>query len=97
LNYLLFINIVIILSLAGIMTGRLYSFVSAYGAKMKYIYPEPNFSPSTITGNAYATYYILFNSLIPLAMVVCIEIAKMAYSKMMEDDVEMMNITDPKA
>jgi magnesium-transporting ATPase (P-type) len=40
---------------------------------------------------AYASYYVLFNGIVPLAMLVTLEIAKMSYSDMMEKDVEMMN------
>ena len=40
LNFLLFINVVIILTLSGIFSGRLYTFIKAVGATMWYIYPE---------------------------------------------------------
>jgi len=73
------------------MSGRLYHWVSTYGPKMKYVYPEKSNNWAGIAGTAYASYYVLFNGVIPLAMLVTLEIAKMSYSRMMEDDVEMMN------
>ena len=56
---------------------------------MKYIYPEPTINATSYAGNVYATYYILFNSLIPLALLISLEIGKLAYSRIMEDDLEM--------
>jgi magnesium-transporting ATPase (P-type) len=58
---------------------------------MKYVYPEKDLDWSSIAGTSYASYYVLFNSVIPLAMAVTLEIAKMIYSIMMENDAEMMN------
>ena len=58
---------------------------------MKYVYPEKSSNWASIAGTAYASYYVLFNGVIPLAMLVTLEIAKMSYSSMMESDVEMMN------
>ena len=91
LNKAMFLNIIILLSLAGIMSGRLFSWVSTYGPKMKYVYPEKNPNWSSIAGAAYASYYVLFNGIVPLAMLVTLEIAKMSYSDIMEKDAEMMN------
>lgn len=73
------------------MSGRLYSWSSTYGPKMKYVYPEKSRNWASIAGTAYASYYVLFNGVIPLALLVTLEIAKMSYSSMMESDVEMMN------
>jgi magnesium-transporting ATPase (P-type) len=96
LNILLLCNIIILLTLAGIMSGRLYNWSSTYGPKMKYVYPEKNPNWASIAGTAYASYYVLFNGVIPLAMLVTLEIAKMSYSSMMENDVEMMNYDQAK-
>ena len=63
---------------------------------MKYVYPEKNPNWASIAGTAYASYYVLFNGVIPLAMLVTLEIAKMSYSSMMENDVEMMNYDQAK-
>lgn len=71
------------------MSGRLYSFIQNYGSKMKYVYPESEIPAATYASFAYASYYILFNSLIPLAMLVTLEIGKMAYSRLIENDIEM--------
>jgi magnesium-transporting ATPase (P-type) len=93
LNTLLFINVIILLSLAGIMTGRLYQWLSTYGPRMKYVFPDfdPRTRASGYAGNGYASYFILFNQLIPLSLLVTLEVAKMSYSRMMEHDVEMMS------
>ena len=73
------------------MSGRLYSWASTYGPTMNYVYPEKSSDWASIAGKAYASYFLLFNAVIPLAMLVTLEIAKMSYSSMMESDVEMMN------
>jgi len=91
LNVLLFINVIILLVLAGIMSGRLYNWVSTYGPKMNYVFPEKGeINSSGYAGNGYASYFVLFNNLIPLSLLVTLEIAKISYSRMMEHDVEMM-------
>ena len=92
LNVLLLINVVILLTLAGIMTGRLYHWMSYYGPKMRYVFPEKNLDFAGYAGRGYASYFILFNQLIPLSLLVTLEVAKMSYSRMMENDVEMMSI-----
>ena len=84
-------NVIIGLSLGGILSGRLYTFINQNGSKMKYIYPE-----SPIDANAYASYmfatcYILFNQLIPLGLLLTIEIVKLAYSRKMENDIALSN------
>ena len=62
LNILLFINVIILLVLAGIMSGRLYQWVSTYGPKMWYVFPENKpINASGYAGNGYASYFILFN------------------------------------
>ena len=88
---LLFINVIILLSLAAIMSGRLYQWLSTYGPKMWYVFPEKKpIDASGYAANGYASYFILFNQLIPLGLLVTLEVAKMSYSRMMEHDVEMM-------
>jgi hypothetical protein len=77
--------------MAGIMSGRLYSWSSTNGQKMSYVYPEKESDWASIAGKAYASYFLLFNAVIPLAMRVTLEIAKTYYSTIMESDVEMMN------
>jgi hypothetical protein len=42
LNKSMLLNVIILLSLAGIMSGRLLSWLSTYGPMMKYVYPEKN-------------------------------------------------------
>jgi magnesium-transporting ATPase (P-type) len=60
---------------------------------MKYVFPEKKpIDASGYAGNGYASYFILFNQLIPLSLLVTLEVAKMSYSRMMEHDVEMMMI-----
>ena len=73
------------------MSSKLYYFLLANASGMKYVFPEKTVDVWYYTGNAYATYYTLLNSLIPLAMLVTLEICKMSYSRLMENDVELTN------
>lgn len=91
INLVLLFNIVIILTFSGIFAGRLYHFILEHGSKMRYVYPEPVIDAAGYAGNAYASFFIIFNSLIPLAMLVTLEIAKLAYSPYIEYDVEMID------
>ncbi len=74
------------------MSGCLYRWLSTYGPQMWYVFPDGNLKNKVIgyAANGYASYFILFNQLIPLSLLCTLEIAKMSYSRMMEDDVEMM-------
>lgn len=93
INLVLLFNIVIILTFSGIFAGRLYHFIKDHGSKMRYVYPEPVINAASYAGNAYASFFIIFNSLIPLGMLVTLEIAKLAYSPFIEHDVEMIGET----
>jgi len=42
--------VLILLILAGIMSGRLYSWASTYGPQMKYVYPETSSDWASIAG-----------------------------------------------
>jgi hypothetical protein len=66
------------------MSGRLFSWSSTYGPKMSYVYPEKSSDWASIAGKAYASYFLLFNAVIPLVMLVTLEISKITYSSMME-------------
>jgi hypothetical protein len=74
LNIILAINIVGILVLDGIMSGMFYEFIKEYGNGMTYIFPEGNTNATTMTLAVVGTYFIQFNMLIPLAMIVVLEI-----------------------
>jgi hypothetical protein len=76
------------------MAGRLYHFILGHGHQMSYIYPEKSIDAASYAGYVYATYYIFFNSLIPLSFIVEVEIIKMSYSKMIENDLKMHYYVD---
>eukprot|EP00347_Sterkiella_histriomuscorum_P003081 403365663 len=94
LNIILIVNLAIILSVAAIMSGRLYKFIEDNGRKMKYVFPEENPDSKYWALNAVGSFYILMNSLIPLSMVITLEISKVYYTKFFEYDTEMISITD---
>jgi hypothetical protein len=86
---------VIILVLSAIMTGRLNKFLLDNAPKLPYLYPEYSLGTlniAEITGKVFPTYYLLLNSLIPLSLIITIEISKMGYSKIIENDCFMTGI-----
>lgn len=97
LNYILFSHIIIILSLAGIMASQLKRNIDASGSKMWYVYPETNIESGSYASYVYGTYFIFFNSLIPLAFVIGLEIIKMSYTPMIENDLGMSLFIDDVA
>jgi len=78
--------VALILSISGIMSGRLYKFIKDNGKGMWYIYPESNIDAKTYALEGMASYYILCNSIVPLSMVIILELSKSFYSKMIEWD-----------
>jgi magnesium-transporting ATPase (P-type) len=95
LNYILAAHIVMMLSLAGIMSAQLKRSIDTYGTKMRYVFPEEEIDSTSYASYVYATYFIAFNSLVPLAFVIAIEIIKMSYSPMIEHDLELHRYKDP--
>lgn len=94
LNVILFINIAIILLLAGLMAGLNFNFLSKNESNLDYIFPEDDTNIYAIASQSFASYYLLFNTLIPLSIIVLIEFAKMIYAKMMEVDADMIVIDE---
>ncbi len=82
--------------MAGVMAGRLYQWSSTHGPRMKYVYPEQYFDWAKAAGMSYASYFVLFNGIIPLAMIITLEFAKITYSHVMEQDVDMINFETAK-
>lgn len=96
LNFLLLCNVLILLTMAGVMAGRLYQWSSTHGPRMKYVYPEQDFDWSKAAGISFASYFVLFNGIIPLAMIITLEFAKITCSHLMGQDVDMMNFETAK-
>ncbi|TNV85488.1 hypothetical protein FGO68_gene5841 [Halteria grandinella] len=94
LNYILLSHILIILSLAGILASQLKNFIDENGSKMKYVYPETNIDSGSYASYVYGTYFLLFNSLVPLAFIIELELIKMSYSPMIENDLGMSLYVD---
>lgn len=90
LNIILFINLAVILILSGIFTGRLKLFIEEEGKGMKYVYPEDTINVRSFTSRAYGTFFLLFNRAIPLAMMVVLEIIKLSYGFVVENDAQMI-------
>ena len=88
LNYLLLANVALILIVAGIMTSQLNRFLQTATTKYTYLYPD-QVSLSKITGEGYASYYILLNSFVPIAIIVTIEFTKMVYTSYLHYDIDM--------
>ena len=92
MNLILFGNIVLLLSLCGIMSGRSYQFFSLYGPKATYLFPRWDATAniaSKLGGANYAIWYLLLNTLIPIAYMVLMELCKLFYTRAIEVDAEM--------
>lgn len=64
---------------------------------MKYVYPETHIDSGSYASYVYGTYFIFFNSLIPLAFIIELELIKMSYSPMIENDLGMSMLIDDVA
>ncbi len=93
LNLFLFFNICVLFVLAGIISGKAYHFAENYGPYLRYIYPRWNpdlGTPRKIAVGDMAIFYLILNTLLPIAIVVVLEIVKLIYTKAVEADAEMM-------
>lgn len=86
-------NIVVLFVLAGIMSGRAYHFAETYGPHLTYIYPKwvasANIPRTSAVGDV-AIFYLVLNTMLPIAMVVVLELVKLIYTKSVEADADMM-------
>lgn len=96
LNLLVLCNIVLLLSLDGLMCGLNYRFIVHHGPQLPYLWLPSQLKKTNIHAIAFAsskkliaTYYLLFNQLIPLTLVVLLEMGKLHYTKNIENDAEM--------
>jgi magnesium-transporting ATPase (P-type) len=90
-------NIILLICLDIIMSGRLFKFVMDNGEGMHYIYPMKEVEKKGIYQIAYkaclkavGSYYLLFNQLIPLTIVVILEMSKVNYTTLIEGDADMV-------
>lgn len=95
LNIFLIFNILMIFTLAGIFAGCLYHFILDHGVRMKYVYYK--YTTENIWDKAYAdaskvfaTFLIMYNKLVPLTLLVTLDLGRLAYSRLIEHDAEMM-------
>jgi hypothetical protein len=95
LNVILGINLGIIMGLDIIMSGALYQFVVAYGKGMTYIFPEETIPYVDMGLKGLAYFYLFFDRMVSLAMMVILEILKLVSAVMMNYDAEMTEI-DPE-
>ena len=65
------------LGLAAIMSAKNYTFVKDNHQNLNYIFPFGIDSNAKIFGESFASFYLAFNALVPLSMVMLIEIMKM--------------------
>lgn len=56
------------------------------------MFPDGVINYNEDTGYAYASYFVILNSLVPLSMIIVLELIKIFYTKFIELDVEMTGI-----
>jgi hypothetical protein len=71
------------------MSGRYYNFLKSKGDTLNYIFPDGDPNASEYASKDVASFYLLLNSLIPLALVVELELIKLFFTKVVEVDGEM--------
>lgn len=79
LQFVLLFNVLTLFVLDFIMTGKCAHFIKTHSASYKYIWPEDDVSVGKYAGKTFATYYLLFNTFVPLALSIVLEFAKYAY------------------
>jgi hypothetical protein len=85
-------NIILLFVIDGIMSGKALAFIKENGPGMRYIFlrwDDTAKIPETIAKKNVAIFYILLNTILPLAIVVVLEVAKQFYTRFVEYDVDM--------
>ena len=76
---MIMVNILILFAIDGIMDARLVKFSNDNLPNMRYIYPRWNSTlriTETMAEKNVAIFYLLLNTLLPLALVIGIELVK---------------------
>lgn len=90
---ILVVNLIITLVLCFIFSGIGTSLLKKLKDKMPYAFPTwEDYHLGHFYGYQFASYFVVLNLLVPLDLVVVLEIVKMVYSKVIEDDIEMAGI-----
>ena len=84
MNIILIFNLIVFVTIMSSMAIRLYCFLVDNGSKLGYLYRTIKAKESAI--KVFGSFYSLMNQLIPLAMIVSVEIAKVWYAKIIEWD-----------
>ncbi|MFS8160575.1 MAG: hypothetical protein ACMG6E_10305 [Candidatus Roizmanbacteria bacterium] len=84
------------MALDGLMCGLNYRFIVHYGRSLSYLWLPSQLKKTGIhhvamasSQKLIATYYLLFNQLIPLTLVVLLEMGKLHFTKNIENDADM--------
>jgi hypothetical protein len=59
---------------------------------LAYIFPDGKPNEAKLYGSSYGSYFIITSLFMPLDIIIILEIVKISYSKVMEDDIEMSGI-----
>ena len=97
LNILVLINILVLMTLDGIMCGLCYRWIVKHIVKLPYLWLPAAVKKTGIEATAFnstkkliASYYLLFNQFIPLTLVVLLEMGKLHFTRNMENDADMV-------
>ena len=91
LNLILVFNVVLLFVLITIMSCTLLSKIQKQSKGKWYIYPEKDIDAGFYAATSVGSFFILLNQLVPLALLINIEIAKISYGFYMEYDAEFMS------
>jgi magnesium-transporting ATPase (P-type) len=96
LNILVLANIVLLMSLDGLMCGLNREFILHNGKDLHYLWMPSQIKKQgieTVAANStiklIASYYLLFNQFIPLTLVVLLEMGKLHFTQNIESDADM--------
>ena len=91
LNFALIMNVILMLSLAGIFTIMNYRWTEYLRSMHEYIFAN---APPTaeISGKAFVSYYLFFNGIVPLNLPVAVEFSILFYSGFISADAGMVHV-----
>mmetsp|Transcript_8670 Transcript_8670/g.6427 ORF Transcript_8670/g.6427 Transcript_8670/m.6427 type:complete len:187 (+) Transcript_8670:143-703(+) len=94
-NYIMLFEVATMFFFSMVMSVKAFYWTKNTAIIHKYIFPIfPEDLPHTIAGRNFLIFYLVLGFLLPIAIFINLEIAKIAYTKLVEYDVELAHV-DP--
>jgi len=92
LNFFLFVDMVIMLSLGLALAIACYQFNIDHWENYSYLFEKPGLGHFGLAWRAFFSFYLILNAYMPLDLMVSLEFVKFIYTSIMQNDAEMKEV-----